>query len=77
VANALESVKERVNFVTRAASGAGVAELIDQMVADDLAAVDATDPRQRVLLAEGVEIAPHRERVLLAGGREVASLPSR
>jgi hydroxymethylpyrimidine pyrophosphatase-like HAD family hydrolase len=67
VANALESVKERVTFVTRAASGAGVAELIDQMVADDLAAVDATDPRQRVLLAEGVEIAPHRERVLLAG----------
>lgn len=36
VANALEILKERANFVTKGARGAGVCELIDQLVASDL-----------------------------------------
>ncbi|MGB7444416.1 MAG: HAD family hydrolase [Coleofasciculaceae cyanobacterium] len=40
VANALPSLKERVNFVTQAARGAGVIELIDKMIASDLAELD-------------------------------------
>jgi hydroxymethylpyrimidine pyrophosphatase-like HAD family hydrolase len=36
VENALEVVKQQVDLVTHAARGAGVAELIDQLLADDL-----------------------------------------
>jgi hydroxymethylpyrimidine pyrophosphatase-like HAD family hydrolase len=41
VANALPSVKERAAFVTAGTRGAGVAELIDQLLATDLAEFDA------------------------------------
>jgi hydroxymethylpyrimidine pyrophosphatase-like HAD family hydrolase len=37
VANALPSVQERADIVTLAACGAGVTELIDRMIANDLA----------------------------------------
>jgi len=37
VANALPAIKERVNWVTRGDHGAGVAELIDELVSSDLA----------------------------------------
>jgi HAD superfamily hydrolase (TIGR01484 family) len=36
VANALDSLKARVDYVTQADHGAGVAELIDRMIASDL-----------------------------------------
>jgi HAD superfamily hydrolase (TIGR01484 family) len=36
VANALPALKERADFVTRADHGAGVAELIDELIANDL-----------------------------------------
>jgi hydroxymethylpyrimidine pyrophosphatase-like HAD family hydrolase len=39
VANALPTVKEAVDLVTAGARGAGVTELIDRMLADDLAGV--------------------------------------
>ena len=39
VANALPALKERSDLVTQGARGAGVAELIDRMLADDLAGV--------------------------------------
>jgi hydroxymethylpyrimidine pyrophosphatase-like HAD family hydrolase len=39
VANALPAVKETADLVTEGARGAGVTELIDQMLADDLAGV--------------------------------------
>ena len=42
VANALPSVKQRAAFVTTGMRGAGVAELIDQLLATDLAEFDAT-----------------------------------
>ncbi len=42
VANALPSVKERVAFVTAGTRGAGVVELIDQLLATELAEFDVT-----------------------------------
>ena len=39
VANALPMLKERADFVTNGARGEGVAELIDMILADDLAAI--------------------------------------
>ena len=47
VANALPAVKERAAFVTRGTRGAGVAELIDQLLATDLAEFDAIGQRER------------------------------
>jgi hydroxymethylpyrimidine pyrophosphatase-like HAD family hydrolase len=38
VANALPALKERADFVTRGAFGAGVRELADELIANDLAA---------------------------------------
>jgi hydroxymethylpyrimidine pyrophosphatase-like HAD family hydrolase len=45
VANALPSVRKRAAFVTAGARGAGVAELIDLLLATDLAEFDATGER--------------------------------
>jgi hydroxymethylpyrimidine pyrophosphatase-like HAD family hydrolase len=47
VGNALPSLKERADIVAKAAHGAGVAEVIDQLLADDLAAYDAGHPKRR------------------------------
>jgi hypothetical protein len=44
VANALPVVKERAAFVTTSMRGAGVAELIDQLLATDLAESNTADP---------------------------------
>ena len=40
VANALPALKESADFVTRGDHGAGVTELIDRLIADDLASLD-------------------------------------
>jgi hydroxymethylpyrimidine pyrophosphatase-like HAD family hydrolase len=50
VANALPSVKARAAFVTTSMRGAGVAELIDQLLATDLAEFNATGEREHVTL---------------------------
>ena len=50
VANAQTSVKEHAAFVTTGTRGAGVAELIDRLLATDLAEVNATGKRGRVAL---------------------------
>lgn len=44
VSNALPALKESADFLTQAAHGAGVAELIDRILADDLASLE---PRRR------------------------------
>jgi hydroxymethylpyrimidine pyrophosphatase-like HAD family hydrolase len=69
VANALAAVKDTADFVTRGARGAGVEELIAQMIADDegLAAL----PRNRVPVGKGpsdepVELRPS-DVLLIAG----------
>jgi len=41
VANALDAVKERVDYVTQGRSSAGVREVIDLLVSDDLRSLDA------------------------------------
>jgi hydroxymethylpyrimidine pyrophosphatase-like HAD family hydrolase len=50
VANAVTAVKERAAFVTTGARGAGVAELIAQLLTTDLAEFDATNEQGRVAL---------------------------
>jgi hydroxymethylpyrimidine pyrophosphatase-like HAD family hydrolase len=46
VANALDSLKARVDYVTRGAEGAGVCEIIDTLISGDLRSIDA-DRRQK------------------------------
>ena len=70
VANALDSLKERADLVTRGARGAGVEELIDRIIEDDLRSVVVA--RHALLLGtrrDGTEsrIAPAGRRLLIAG----------
>jgi hydroxymethylpyrimidine pyrophosphatase-like HAD family hydrolase len=70
VANALDALKDRADLVTRGARGAGVEELIDRMLEDDLRSVVV--PRHALLLGtrrDGTEmkIAPAGRRLLIAG----------
>jgi HAD superfamily hydrolase (TIGR01484 family) len=73
VANALPALKERADLVTRGARGAGVVELVDRLLADDLADAAPRLARHRVLLgarADGdgdVALEPHGTAVLVAG----------
>ena len=72
VANALDSVKERVTLVTEGVRGAGVAELVTHLLATDLAEFDAEAKRGRVPVAkdeagEAVLYAPQRSSVLVTG----------
>jgi len=69
VDNALPAVKKRADFVTRGARGRGVVELIDRMLADDLASVET---RRRLLLGtdpDGHEayLQPHGRNLLISG----------
>jgi HAD superfamily hydrolase (TIGR01484 family) len=70
VANALDSLKARADLVTRGARGAGVEELIDRIIEDDLRSVVVA--RHALLLGtrrDGTElrIAPAGRRLLIAG----------
>ena len=49
VANALDAVKERADFVTQGRSSAGVRELIELLVTDDLQSLDATLAQRRAV----------------------------
>lgn len=71
VQNALPVLKERADFVTAAPNGAGVAELIDQLVADDLAGLAGLE-RHKIVLgkkADGETFAmgPYGSRLVVAG----------
>ena len=72
VANALRSVKRRVDFVTAGTHGDGVAELIDRLVADDLASLDGLK-RHRIALGRAttsqkpVALSPFGTRLLVSG----------
>jgi HAD superfamily hydrolase (TIGR01484 family) len=72
VANALPKLKESADFVTKHDHGAGVVELIDAILEDDLASFEPRLGRHHVLLgtAEGgeeVKLPPHDQNVLLVG----------
>src|SRR5205807_8944966 len=49
VANALPSLKERADLVTAASHGAGVEELIEKLLSDDLASLAPRLKRRRIL----------------------------
>ena len=72
VANALDSVKQRADVVTQGARGAGVAELVRQVLEDDLQSWDDRLQRHYILLGrdqQGRErrISPYGPSVLIAG----------
>ena len=71
VANALPSLQKTAALVTERPRGAGVVELIDRLIATDLAEVDTKSLRQRVALiglGDGtVDVLPARQSILLAG----------
>lgn len=58
VANALPAVKDTADIVTGADHGAGVAQLIDELIANDLAERDAALKRHHILLGTGEDDAP-------------------
>lgn len=72
VANALSTLKSAADIVTAADHGAGVVELIDELLRDDLASREPQLKRHHILLGTDdrgaeVRIPPHGETVLLAG----------
>lgn len=73
VANALEAVKERADLVLNQDHGAGVAELIDAILVDDLAAVAPRLERHQIALGhqleteEPVSLPPYGVNVMVAG----------
>ncbi|KAB8142087.1 HAD-IIB family hydrolase [Chloroflexia bacterium SDU3-3] len=72
VANALPMLKERADMVVDLPRGAGVAALIERMIADDLLEVPPHADRQQIVLGETaqgqpVRLAPLGHSVLIAG----------
>jgi hypothetical protein len=71
VANALSALKERADLVTEGDHGHGVAELIDQVVADDLAQYSPHLKRHFITLGSGddgeVAIDPYESSLLVTG----------
>ncbi|MGE0119049.1 MAG: HAD-IIB family hydrolase [Dongiaceae bacterium] len=55
VANALDAIKETADVATAGARGAGVIELVEHMLQDDLAGIDRLAQRHRVPLGEDAE----------------------
>jgi HAD superfamily hydrolase (TIGR01484 family) len=71
VANALPMLKETADLVTRGDHGAGVAELIERLVADDLREQEGRLTRHHLLLgtrdSAEVRLPPYGTNVLIAG----------
>ena len=72
VANALPTLKKAADIVTNADHGAGVVELIKELLHDDLASRDPQLKRHHILLGTDdrgaeVRISPHGETLLLVG----------
>jgi hypothetical protein len=72
LANALPALKERADFVTAASHGAGVEELIEQLLTKDLLGLSPRLARHRILLGhthQGApcEILPYGSRLIVAG----------
>jgi HAD superfamily hydrolase (TIGR01484 family) len=72
VANALPAVKEHVDFVTKANHGAGVVELIENLVGGELRELEGVLERHEIMVGlrengEEVRIKPYGMNVLVAG----------
>jgi len=69
VANALPALKDKADLVTAATHGAGVAELVDRLIADDLA--DLRLPRHAIRLGTSnddvIALDPYTSNVLVCG----------
>ena len=75
VANALPMLQEKADFVTAAANGRGVAELVNEIISSDLRDRDTDLTRHHLLLgtlADGrqVRVSPFASNILLAGSSE-------
>jgi hydroxymethylpyrimidine pyrophosphatase-like HAD family hydrolase len=72
VANALPTIKEKADFVTKADHGAGVIELIDRLLASDLSELEPRLTRHEILLGkrqdeQEVHLKPYGVNFLIAG----------
>jgi HAD superfamily hydrolase (TIGR01484 family) len=69
VSNALPFVKERADFVSDSDHGAGVADVIERLLADDLAALACDLQRHLFYIddADGICVRPYGESLLVAG----------
>jgi HAD superfamily hydrolase (TIGR01484 family) len=72
VANALPALKERADYVTSKDRGQGVEELIDRILADDLASLTPGLARHQILLGHGdsgeeFRVEPYDARIMVAG----------
>lgn len=72
VANAVDSLKEGRDIVTRSGNGDGVAELVTEIIENDLRSLEGRVERHLVLVgkrtaAEEVRIPPYGRNVLIAG----------
>lgn len=71
VANAAEGLKQRCDLVTKRPAGAGVVELVDRLVTEDLADLDTQLGRYRLLLGHDqdrpVTVPAYGANLLLAG----------
>jgi HAD superfamily hydrolase (TIGR01484 family) len=72
VSNALPTVKELADVVTEGDHGDGVAEMIEQLLEDDLASLEPSLQRNRIVLGTGpdekeVTISTHGSGILIAG----------
>ena len=72
VANAVASLKETAAFVTRGANGDGVAELIEELIANDLRRMEGKIEKHLLLVGKrgdgtAVRIPPYGRNVLVAG----------
>ncbi|MBV9912179.1 MAG: HAD family phosphatase [Sinobacteraceae bacterium] len=72
VANALPTLKEKADLVTRGARGAGVTELIDELLKDDLASHDSQLTRHHLRLGTrtdgaALDLSPYGQSVTLLG----------
>lgn len=72
VANALPVIKEHVDFITKSEHGAGVVELIDKIITNDLHELEFQQDRHIILLGtckdrQEVRIKPYGTSILLSG----------
>ncbi|MBV9763282.1 MAG: HAD family hydrolase [Acidobacteriaceae bacterium] len=71
VANAIPSLKDRVDLVTTADHGAGVTELIEKIIEDDLASLSFALERHGILLGsagdEKILLPPYQQNLLVCG----------
>jgi hypothetical protein len=71
VSNALASLRERADFVTRGENGEGVVELIEELLNSDLGERDERLTRRHILLGtrggSQVKLSPYSKNLLLAG----------